>query len=67
VRLVEDLLEMSRVVTGRMRLAVQTVDLRDLIEEVVDAVRPGAEAKGLRLHSLLESPGPVSRPPSRSR
>jgi signal transduction histidine kinase len=68
VRLVEDLLEMSSVVTGRMRLAVQTVDLRDLIEEVVDAVRPGAEAKGLRLHSLLESPGAaVSGDPDRLR
>jgi signal transduction histidine kinase len=67
-RLVEDLLEMSSVVTGRMRLAVQTVDLRALIEEVVDAVRPGAEAKGLRLHSLLESPGPaVSGDPDRLR
>jgi signal transduction histidine kinase len=67
-RLVEDLLEMSSMVTGRMRLAVQTVDLRDLIEEVVDAIRPGAEAKGLRLHSLLESPGPaVSGDPDRLR
>lgn len=61
VRLVEDLLDMSSVVSGRMRLAVQVVDLRDVIEEVLDSVRPAAEAKGLRLQALLESPGaPVS-------
>jgi signal transduction histidine kinase len=66
VRLVEDLLDMSSVVSGRMRLAVQVVDLRDVIEAVLDSLRPGAEAKGLRLHALLESPGaPVSGDPDR--
>ncbi len=68
VRLVDDLLDMSSVVSGRMRLSLQVVDLRDVIEEVLDSVRPGAAAKGLRLHALLESPGaPISGDPDRLR
>jgi signal transduction histidine kinase len=66
VRLVDDLLDMANVVKGRMRLAVQAVDLRDLIEGGLDAVAPAAEAKGIRLQSVLESPGaPVSGDPGR--
>src|SRR5207245_4879241 len=45
IRLVDDLLDMSRVVSGRMRLVVQPVDLRDLIEDALEAVRHAAEAK----------------------
>ena len=68
VRLVDDLLDMSSVISGRMRLTLQVVDLRDVIEEVLDSVRPGAAAKGLRLHALLESPGaPINGDPDRLR
>jgi signal transduction histidine kinase/CheY-like chemotaxis protein len=66
VRLVDDLLDMANVVKGRMRLAVQAVDLRDLIDGALDAVAPAAEAKGIRIQSVLESPGaPVSGDPGR--
>jgi signal transduction histidine kinase/ActR/RegA family two-component response regulator len=68
VRLVDDLLDMSSVISGRMRLTLQVVDLRDVIQEVLESVRPGAAAKGLRLHALLESPGaPISGDPDRLR
>ena len=68
VRLVDDLLDMSKVVSGRMRLAVQAVELRGVIEEALDGIRPPAEAKGIRLRSVLESPGaPVSGDPGRLR
>jgi len=68
VRLVDDLLDMSSVISGRMRLTLQVVDLRDVIEEVLDSVRPGAAAKGVRLHALLESPGaPINGDPDRLR
>ena len=56
IRLVDDLLDMSRVVSGRMRLVVQPVDLRDLIEDALEAVRHAAEAKGIRLQPVLEAP-----------
>jgi signal transduction histidine kinase/ActR/RegA family two-component response regulator len=68
VRLVDDLLDVSSVVSGRMRLALQVVDLRGVIEEVLDSVRAGAAAKGVRLHALVESPGvPISGDPDRLR
>src|SRR5207253_683424 len=50
-------LDMSRVVSGRMRLVVQPVDLRDLIEDALEAVRHAAEAKRIRLQPVLEAPG----------
>src|SRR4029453_10091976 len=57
VRLVDDLLDMSSVVSGRMRLAIQSVNVGDVIAGGVDAVRPGADAKGIQLQSVLDSPG----------
>ena len=66
VRLVDDLLDMSSVVSGRMRLAIQPVNVGDVIGEALDAVRPGADAKGIQLQSVLDSPGaPVSGDPGR--
>jgi signal transduction histidine kinase len=66
VRLVDDLLDMSSVVSGRMRLTIQPVNVGDVIAEALDAVRPGAEAKGIHLQSVLDSPGvPVSGDPGR--
>jgi signal transduction histidine kinase/CheY-like chemotaxis protein len=66
VRLIDDLLDMTSVVSGRMRLAVQAVDLRSVIEEAIDAIRPAAEAKNIRLQVVIESPSaPVSGDPGR--
>ena len=56
IRLVDDLLDMSRVVSGCMRLVVQPVDLRELIEDSLEAVRHAADAKGIRIQRLLEAP-----------
>jgi signal transduction histidine kinase/ActR/RegA family two-component response regulator len=57
IRLVDDLLDMSKVVTGRMRLTVLPVDLGELIEDGLESVRHAAEAKRIRLQSVLEAPG----------
>lgn len=56
-QLVEDLLDVSRIITGRIRLVVKPVDLADVVRDAVEAVRPPAEAKGIRLHVVTESPG----------
>ena len=55
-QLVEDLLDVSRIVTGSVRLDIQPVDVRQVVEHALDAVRPGAEAKQLRV-SLAVEPG----------
>jgi len=60
-RLIEDILDMSRIVAGRFRLNVASVDLAATIEAALDVVRPAAEAKNVRLHSVLDSQlGPIT-------
>ena len=66
VQLVDDLLDVSRVITGKMRLDVRAVDLKLVVEAALDAVRPAAEAKGIRLHGVLDPrAGPITGDPDR--
>jgi PAS domain S-box-containing protein len=54
-QLIEDILDVSRVITGKLRMNVQTVDLCAVIEEAVSTVLPSAQAKGIRLQRVLDS------------
>jgi len=54
LQLIADLLDMSRIISGKMRLDVQRVELPVVIEAALDAVRPAAAAKGVRIESVLE-------------
>src|SRR5882724_2114253 len=66
VRLIDDLLDVSRVVSGKMRLDVRPVELRAVIEEALDAVRPAVEAKTIQLQSILDPrAGPITGDPDR--
>ena len=60
-RIVEDLLDMSRIVSGKVRLDVQRFDLAPVIEAALATVRPAADARGIRLQAVLD---PVARPVS---
>jgi CheY-like chemotaxis protein len=65
-QLIEDLLDMSRIVTGQLRLDMQRVDLKSVIEAALEAARPAAEAKGIALQAALDPlAGAVSGDPSR--
>jgi PAS domain S-box-containing protein len=65
-RIISDLLDMSRIVSGKIHLEVQPLHLHEVIEAALDAVRQSAEAKKLRLHTLLDSNiGLVRGDPSR--
>jgi CheY-like chemotaxis protein len=65
-QLIEDLLDMSRVVTGHLRLDVRRVELPSVIHAAVDAVRPACEAKELTVGLDLDaSVGPISGDPDR--
>jgi PAS domain S-box-containing protein len=65
-QLIEDLLDMSRVVTGHLRLDVRRVELPSVIHAAVDAVRPACEAKELIVGLDLDaSVGPISGDPDR--
>jgi CheY-like chemotaxis protein len=48
------MLDVSRIVSGKMRLDVRPVDLAAVVEAALDAVRPAADAKGLRLQAVLD-------------
>lgn len=53
-QLVEDLLDVSRIIQGKFRLEVRPVELPNVIESSLEAVRPAAEAKEIRLIPLLD-------------
>jgi PAS domain S-box-containing protein len=65
-QIIEDLLDLSRVTSGKVRLDVQRVDLRDLMRMSLETAKPSAEAKGIRLQAVLDPhAGPVSGDPNR--
>jgi CheY-like chemotaxis protein/nitrogen-specific signal transduction histidine kinase len=53
-RLIEDLLDMSRIISGKMRLDVQQVDLVQAIEAAVESIKPAADAKGIEVHLVFD-------------
>jgi PAS domain S-box-containing protein len=66
VQLIDDILDVSRIIRGKLRLNVRPVELAPVIESAVDSVRPAAEAKGIRLQVVLDrQAGPVSGDPDR--
>jgi signal transduction histidine kinase/CheY-like chemotaxis protein len=48
-RLIEDLLEISRIVTGKLRLQMQEVDLAAIVDSAIDVTQPAATAKRMRI------------------
>jgi signal transduction histidine kinase/CheY-like chemotaxis protein len=65
-KLIEDLLDVSRIVSGKVRLDVQSVDLSELIDNAIETVRPVADAKRLRVERVIDpSAGSVSGDPGR--
>jgi len=49
IRLVDDLLDLSRIMAGRIRLDVQCVALEDIVQSALESARPAADAKGVHL------------------
>jgi PAS domain S-box-containing protein len=65
-QIVEDVLDVSRIVAGRMRLNVQPVDLPEVLRDALDAVKPAAAAKGVQLETVIDpSMAPISGDPDR--
>ncbi len=53
-QLIDDLLDVSRIITGKLMLEVVPADLTPVIEAAIDTARPAAAAKGIQLHTELE-------------
>ena len=60
-QLVADLLDVSRIISGKLRLDVQTVDLIYIVSAAIDSIRPAADAKSIRLQAMLDpAAGPIA-------
>ena len=65
-QIVEDVLDISRIVSGKIRLNVQPVDFPQIVGNAVDAVSPAADARGVRIETVLDPhASPVSGDPER--
>jgi signal transduction histidine kinase len=59
-QIVEDILDVSRIVSGKIKVELTALDLRDVIEDAVGSIAPAAEAKGLDLQvDAAAAPAPV--------
>jgi signal transduction histidine kinase/CheY-like chemotaxis protein len=65
-RLISDILDISRIVSGKMRLEVQAVDPAPVVESVLDTLEPAIQAKSIRVEATLDpATGPLSADPGR--
>ena len=64
--LIDDLLDISRIITGKLRLEVRSIELTPIIEAVVDGIRPAADARNIHLQIALDPLfSPISGDPDR--
>ena len=59
-RLVQDLLDVSSLITGKLRLTLAPIDLSDVVRAAVETVKPAADAKGVTLRRIDEHPVPLT-------
>ena len=65
-QIVEDVLDISRIVSGKLRLNVQPIEFPDIVRSAIDAITPAADAKGVRIETVLDpQAAPVSGDPER--
>ena len=65
-QLIEDLLDLSRIISGTLRLDIQRVNLTEVIDAALATILPAAEAKGVRIVKIFDSlTGPVPGDPAR--
>jgi PAS domain S-box-containing protein len=64
-QLIADILDVSRIVTGKLRLQLRPMELEPIADASIDALRPAAEAKGVELLCSLSNAGTVMGDPNR--
>jgi signal transduction histidine kinase len=57
--LVDELLDTSQIVAGKLRLETQPLSLGEIVAAAVDTLRPAADSKGLQLHTHTDAPGDI--------
>ncbi|HEY3026620.1 MAG TPA: response regulator [Pyrinomonadaceae bacterium] len=56
-QLIDDLLDVSRIITGKLQIEPESVDLGSVIQAAIDSVRPAFEAKAIKFETQMESGG----------
>lgn len=65
-RIIEDVLDVSRIITGKLGLRIERVNLRDVVQAALDTVRPAAEGKHVELVTTMDpTVGETAGDPSR--
>jgi signal transduction histidine kinase/CheY-like chemotaxis protein len=65
-RLIDDLLDVSRAISGKLRLEPRAVNVAEIVQAAVDTVMPAVEAKGIRLRATIdETTGTIAADPDR--
>jgi PAS domain S-box-containing protein len=54
-QIIEDILDVSRVITGKLQLNLTSVDLVAVVDAALDAVRPAMEAKEIQIETLIDT------------
>jgi len=67
-QIINDLLDVSRIISGRLRLDIRPLRLVEVLETAIETIRPAAEAKEIRLQVLLDpAASPMAGDPDRLR
>ena len=53
-QIISDLLDVSRIISGKMRLDIRPLELVEVLQDAIDTVRPAADAKQIRVHTLFD-------------
>jgi signal transduction histidine kinase/ActR/RegA family two-component response regulator len=65
-RLIDELLDVSRIVSGKLRIEIETLDPGPLVSTAVETLRPAAEAKSIQVRQMVSAnAGPVKGDPAR--
>jgi PAS domain S-box-containing protein len=65
-QIVEDILDVSRIISGKIRLNIQPLDLPQVVSDAVQTMLPAADAKQIRVQTMVDpGAGPVSGDPDR--
>ena len=64
-QIIHDLLDMSGIISGKVRLELQRLDVATVINATLDSIRPTAQAKGIELSAELDATGSVRGDPNR--
>src|SRR5205823_6888163 len=59
-RLIDELLDMARIMSGKLRLEATLVDPRDIVSGALEAVQPSVDAKGITIDVDIERNEPIS-------